>query len=352
MTEGVSRRYPEDALGRRIRGHRTPSGKRIVIGERDIEIFKLLQRYRYLRSTALWALLPTAVRGKSVKRFQDRLTDLFHETGTEHGGAYLDWPQQQRQAFNARYAPSIYALAPAGERLLQELGIAEQNVTDLVRNGRMGAIRAFPHAMMICDTLAAIELGARADPQVRFITWPEIIARAPQATRKSSNPFAIPVTVRHSFVNTGQTPSARFHLIPDGLFGLEYTQRSGKRAYRFFALEAEHRNRVDSRGLKQTSFLKKVLGYRHILEHELQKAHFGVTSLYLLTVTPTASRIATMQETVHAVYGTAGFPRFLFSPIPVLGFPYRVPPPMPELYTAGWSRAGHGVFFLSNPDMQ
>jgi hypothetical protein len=32
MTEGVSRRYPEDALGRRIRGHRTPSGKRIVIG--------------------------------------------------------------------------------------------------------------------------------------------------------------------------------------------------------------------------------------------------------------------------------------------------------------------------------
>jgi len=45
-----------DALRRRSRMWRKPTGRRIELNERDIEIFWLLNRYRYLRSTHLFAL--------------------------------------------------------------------------------------------------------------------------------------------------------------------------------------------------------------------------------------------------------------------------------------------------------
>ena len=50
--------------------------------------------------------------------------------------------------------------------------------------------RHFAHALMICDILASIELGCK---DLRFITWEEILSRAP--CRDFENPFRIPVTV-------------------------------------------------------------------------------------------------------------------------------------------------------------
>ena len=40
---------PLDSLNRRLRYHRKRAGKRITPTERDVEIFKLLHRHRYLR---------------------------------------------------------------------------------------------------------------------------------------------------------------------------------------------------------------------------------------------------------------------------------------------------------------
>ena len=57
-----------DALGRRSRFSRQPTGKRIVLTNRDTEILRLLYRYRYLRVPQLLAfLLP-----RSEKRFVER----------------------------------------------------------------------------------------------------------------------------------------------------------------------------------------------------------------------------------------------------------------------------------------
>ena len=69
---------------RRSRMRRTQTGKRLELSARDIEIFKLLQRYRYLHSTYIHAF----VGGASATRFRERLGDLFHE-------GYLDRPAQQ-----------------------------------------------------------------------------------------------------------------------------------------------------------------------------------------------------------------------------------------------------------------
>lgn len=348
MTNTQARRHPKDNLGRRVRGRRTPSGKRLILQPRDIEIFKLLRRYRYLRSTTLWELLNADIRGRSFKRFQDRLTNLFHETHTAHGGAYLDWPQQQRLAYNARYTPSIYALSLAGEAFLMEEGIRVANASDLVCDGRMNADREFPHAMMICETLASIELGTHSVPNIRFVPWPEIMAKAPQKIRNAHNPFAIPVEISHTFKNAKMITHEKFNLIPDGLFGLEYKQPHGKCRYRFFALEAERRNRVNTGTLRGSSFLKKVLAYRHIIDGGIHTSHFGIPNLMVLTVAPSVARIRTMTQTVIDLHGKSGSPYFLFNAIPVLGMDIVKEQDGETLFTKPWIRAHATDFVLNN----
>jgi hypothetical protein len=349
MVNRTTHRYPKDALGRRVRGRRTPSGKRLVLQPRDIEIFKLLRQYRFLRSTYLWALLPAKTRGKSFKRFQDRLTDLFHENGAAQGGAYLDWPPQQRLSFSARYTPSIYALSPAGEALLDDKGVKIDNITDLVQSGRMAVHREFSHAMMICDTLASIELGTRADPSVRFVPWPEIISKAPAQTQRSKNPFAIPVEISHKFSGASAPSYEQFRIIPDGLFGLEYQQVSGKKLYRFFILEAERRNRVNTRSLKGSSFLKKILAYRAIIDHEIYKSHFGIPNLLILTVAPTQARIETMKQTILDIYGTADSSMFLFRRVAALGDSEPDGFSKTLMFDAPWERSTFTEFRLNDP---
>lgn len=345
MSQTCSRRYPKDTLNRRVRGRRTPSGKRVVLTTRDFEIFKLLSRYRFLRSTTLWELLPEEARGRSFKRFQDRLTDLFHETNTMHGGAYLDWPLQQRKAYDARYSPSIYELAPAGETALEELGVEVDNVTDLGASTRAAFIREFAHMMMICDTLASIEKGTLESPKVRFISWPEILTKAPPAKQLPGHPAAFPVRISHRFGSHHQLHQEKFILFPDGLFGLEYQLSSGKKLYRFFAIEAERCNRVRTKSLKGSSYLKKILAYRYILENKVYKTVLGLPNLLILTVTPNNTRIQTMKEAVTSIYGPKGCANFLYHSIPVHGEVAAHQSGFPDLFTEPWERVGFGPFY-------
>src|SRR5882762_2017458 len=100
---------------RRSRMHRTRTGKRIELTARDIEIFKLLERYRYLRSTFIHAF----VGGASETRFKERLGHLYHESG------YLDRPQQQWQFANSRYVPVVYENTDFAREVLSGHGLLD-----------------------------------------------------------------------------------------------------------------------------------------------------------------------------------------------------------------------------------
>src|SRR5580704_19370615 len=136
-----------DTLRRRSRMSRKPTGKGIELTERDIDIFRLLTRYRYLRSGHLHALAG----GKSQKRFIERLGHLYHE------GGYLDRPSQQWQAINARYMPAVYELGNAGEYVLKQHGLTDESASSLAGRRRLGAARQYHHELMICDIVASIE---------------------------------------------------------------------------------------------------------------------------------------------------------------------------------------------------
>ena len=288
---------------RRSRMHRTRTGKHLALTPRDLEIFKTLCRYRFLRSTYVHAF----VGGASEKRFKERLGDLFHE-------GYLDRPSQQWEFADALHAPVVYELGEGAERVLKERGGVGDTSTFLSQ----ACHRQFAHSVMICECLASIELATLRREGLRFISWPEIFARAPEATRASPVPFRIPV------------PSGG--IIPDGLFGIEYGR--DKKTYRFFALEADRGTMPVTRSNgQQTSYLGKLDAYQEALGRQAHKSHLGIPNLFVLTVTTDHSRLSEMLRK----FGDRGpSPTFLFKALDPAALRILVP----DLLLTLWERPG------------
>ena len=312
---------------------RVSSGKRIELTERDIELFKLLNRYRFLRSNFLHAFLG----GDSQTRFKERLGHLYHD------GRYINRPVQQWQFANCRYMPVIYELDDRGEQVLHECGLTHSD-SPLLKKGRMGAYRQFAHELMICDCMASIELGVRRDLSLRFISWQEIIAKVPESTRKLDNPFAIPVSITHTFPRTGATQRAEIKVVPDGLFGLEYI-RDGSKTYRFFALEADRNTQPVTRSdLRQTSYLRKIVAYRQLSAQSIFKSHLGVPNLFVLTVTTNEAHMEHIMSLVKELAHEGKSKLFLFKTMSSVGDFRKAPEPTAHLLTDPWQRAGYEAF--------
>ncbi|MEI9887764.1 MAG: replication-relaxation family protein [Rhizomicrobium sp.] len=291
---------------RRSRMRRTRTGKRIELTRRDIEIFKLLSRYRYLRSTYIHAF----VGGASETRFKERLGDLFHE-------GYLDRPPQQWEFADARHTPVVHESGRAADQALRACGMALEGANTPLADSPH---RQFLHSLMICETLASLDLGVRATAGLRLIGWPEILGRAPDATRSSPTPFRIPV------------PSGGY-LVPDGLFGIEYSS-GGSKSYRFFALEADRGTVPIVRSSpNQSSYLGKIGSYREIIVRQVHKTYLGLPNLLVLTLTTSQERMTGIMGRLQREQGDNA--TFLFGAIAA----GATRTPMP-LLTAAWRRAG------------
>jgi len=315
---------------------RTTNGTRVELTDRDIELFKLLARYTYLRSNFLYAFLG----GKSETRFKERLGHLYHD------GRYINRPEQQWQFANCRYMPVIYELDARGEQVLREQGLVQDD-SPLLKKGRIGAYRQFAHQLMICDCLASIELGVREDPRLRFISWHEVMARAPEKTRDLDNPFEIPVSISYALPPSGNAHQADTTVIPDGLFGLQYTPDDAK-TYRFFALEADRGTMPVARSnLHQTSYLKKILAYREIVAKHIHRSHLGLPNLMILSVTSSEERMSNLMSLISQLTGGNGSTVFLFKTLSTVGDFRAAPMPTPYILTAAWKRAGCDDFYIN-----
>lgn len=296
--------YERRMQKRRSRMRRTSVGRRIELSSRDIELFKLLTRYRYLRSTYLHAF----VGGASETRFKERLGDLFHE-------GYLDRPAQQWMFADARFAPVVYEIGKGAFEALRASGEADGCGWQVAA----AAGRQFLHAMMICEALASIELGTRNVEGSRFIGWSETLARAPDATRAASKPSHLPLVSGRS-------------VVPDAVFGLEYNV-AGKKTYRFFALEADRGTMpVERSSPVQTSYLGKLAAYGEILAHQVYRTSWGVPNLLVLTLTTSEAR----KSAIIAKLGTASA-ALLFK----AARPSTLASPLTVLLSEPWERVGH-----------
>jgi hypothetical protein len=271
-------------LQRRSRMRRTRTGKRIELTARDMEIFRFLARCRYLSSTYIHAF----VGGASETRFKERLGNLFHE-------GYVDRPERQWELADCRHRPVIHEMGEGGRRALDAHGVIVEPLTWL----GSGSHRQFSHSLMICEILASLEIGTRQHPGIRYIAWPEILAKAPAAIRDSSAPFRFPL-------GSGA-------VVPDALFGIEYDDRFIK-TYRFFAVEADRGTmpvvRSDDR---QTSYLTKLRTYEELLGRQVYRSHLGLPNLILLTITTSDARLADIIRRGEALSVHSG--AFLFKAI-------------------------------------
>lgn len=278
-------------------------------------VLLVLSRYKYLRTNHLIELLP--------ERSKDGLRRTLRRA---FDNGYLLRPKEARRGYNSHYCCEVYSLDTKGEQLLADRGLAPAQVTRLHRDKSDAPHKQFAHAMMICDTLASIEIGAK-HAEVTFIPWTDIVARC-----TDEKPLSLPYTITHTFGDRTETLTK--NAIPDGLFGITY--EDGKTAY--FALEAEHYNPIEPTTLHRTSTLRKLLSYRDIVSKQVYKQKLQIGNLRVLVVAPTPAKSIHQMELLERLVGKSHL--FLFHPVPVQEELLQSPPPFPELFTANWHRAG------------
>lgn len=289
---------------RRPRMHRIRSRNPLALTQRDVEVLRCLGRYRYLRSTYLHAFAG----GASKKRFIERLCDLFH-----HG--LIARASQQWQFADARCQPLVYERETRADHSLLPGNGDHAPRTYLFS----GAHRQFAHALTICECLASIELATLARHDLRFITWPEILARAPESTRASTTPFRLAT-------RTGR-------LIPDAIFGIEYRSAS-TRSYRFFALEVDRGTMPITRtNGAQTSHGRKLAIYDELIRNQGHRQLLGIPNLFVLTATTSRERLANL---ITSAESYASAPWFLFKVVEE----GTLRKPLPSLVWDTWKRAG------------
>lgn len=287
--------------------------------DRDLEILKLLSRYRYLPSDYIHAFV-----GGSHKALTRRLNVL-----SRRPNLYLTRPPQQRHTANANQRPLVYGLDEAGTRPLRDLGLLSPAKT-LYRN--------FLHELMVAEITASIELGAKDNHHVRLIPWSEILKNpnTPQATREARSP-SIPVA--YSWRGERHTVNLTADARP---FGLE-RHIAGNRTYLFFpGIEADCGTEpIEPSDSERSSIVNKIVAYTAIAEQGIYRSHFGFPNFFVPIIANNESRTQSIIRLLDKLTDGHGSKLFLFKTFsPFAGFQNRNKAPG-HMLTEPWLRAGH-----------
>src|SRR5215831_1767163 len=241
--------------------------------ERDIEIFKLLGRYRYLPLDDLHAFV-----GGSLKGLSHHLNLLSRKPNL-----YVNRPYQQQNNVAANHRRLIYELDDKGIEVQRQRGLPHHSKT---------YHRNFAHELMACRVMASFELGARNAGNARLIGWQEILAsgKIPERTRGLPQPAQVPVTF------TFQGEQRSMNVCADAQpFGIERT--GGCRRWYFFfpGIEADCGTEpIESYDLDRTSIYRKLRAYQAIADQGLYASHFGFPNFFVPIITTTDIRKRSM----------------------------------------------------------
>lgn len=275
-------RTAPDSLGRRSRLRATPTGKRVSPTARDYLWFSKLAEHGPLPSSFLIAFAKNS--HKSEKRAKERLTDLFNESNTPHGGPYLVRPPQQFRTIDSRYNQLVYDLAPAALKAL----------ADIEGDAAPKPSRSGPwlHSFMVSCITASIQLGCLERDDLSYIPQSRILSRAGAEMR---------CPTRITDPATGYKYDK--DLIPDAIFGLEYGTHVGSK-YRFFAVEADRATEpATSTNFNRKSFDRHLRQYREYVEGGLYGEHLNLTApMLVLNVTSDPLRMAKMEKLTSEHY--------------------------------------------------
>lgn len=308
-----------DTLGRRSRLKPQSTGKRVMPQERDLLWFQKLHEHGPLPSSFLLQYARDTHR--SDKRAKERLTDLFNEGNTPHGGPCLSRPPQQFRTIDSRYNQLVYDLTPASEKALKQAGLWNEYST--ARSG------PWLHSMMVSCITASIELATLDRDDIRYLSQSYLLERADAELRYPTR-ITDPATGRDYIKE----------LIPDALFGLEYQTPEGPR-YRCFLVEADRSTEpATSKNFNRKSWQRSFQQYEAYVGQELFHDHLNLKSpMLVLNVVPDEKRLEQVQRLAPDFAPTIQS-RFLFQTWDSFGAVFTPPKPKTALLEGGWSRAG------------
>jgi Replication-relaxation len=271
----------------------------IKLTPRDLLILRAVERHRLLRSTHLVALSDGS-RQTTLRRLQL----LFHHGYLNRPAAQLDWYAQGSE-------PMVYALGRQGAAVLAAEGELGRGALQWDKNHNVSR-QFLRHTLAVAEVMVAFEVACRDTEGVEFIRPEKILAAGPEATRRLRLPFRWQVEVSE------RDKLHRLGVEPDRVFGLSFTGELEQRRRAYFFLEADRGTMpVVRQGLDQTSFRRKLLGYRETWRQGLHRRHLGIPNFRVLTVTTSEERMRHMVAACRRLGSGRGL--FLFADQGMLG---------------------------------
>ena len=171
---------------------------RFQLQERDLEIIKLVHKYRLVSSDNILALM-----SGSRKGMLRRLCFLFH-------GRYLERPPEQIKPLALGSRPMVYGLGQRGaEVLCQELGLPKSKI-DWARKNREVKQLYLAHTLMISSFMINLTIACQRRGGIRVLDGGEIVHGKPQ------------LHIKTIFKFKGQAYNLQYRLEPDRVFGLHF----------------------------------------------------------------------------------------------------------------------------------
>lgn len=295
------------------------------IQPRDLVIFEAIQRHGPLSSRYLFEF--TRDRWTDPFGFSKRLLALYRNN-------FIDRPLEVNPT-NVHDDFKVYILKPKAEDALAVAG----TLYEFPQPTKQG----YEHQMMTGAITASIDLECRKIPGYRFIDREEIMRNAPDTTKRSKRPFAIPAQVQRWTKIAGKRTletSRKNWCEPDDVFGIEY----GPKSRRYFALEADRGTENITRpDIDDNSIERKGLAYHDILKKGMFEKHFGVAKMYPTFITVSATRarnMLTKLEEVSPEYSDLYLAKWL----PGFELYQKTPPLFPQLFTDPYERIGTPFF--------
>ena len=168
--------------------------------ERNLRLLSNVARYRFRSSAQLAAL-----DGGSAQNVLRSLRALY-----DHG--YLDRPRAQLAVIPVEGPQAmVYGLAPKGARALREYGHHFKGRRfDREEQARRRDLH-LEHTLAVADFMTALELSCRVRSDIHLIRDHDIIANAPEETRRAREPL-------RSTVRPERGRNELWSVVPDGLF--------------------------------------------------------------------------------------------------------------------------------------